>query len=412
MTGGFIWRCGGCPMLPDDAGQPQRRTQRQPGKKPRKKLGKKPGKKPVRILGDGCAALSLAARADELPGHGITLVRPSGVPSPAEHIWGFWGGAGLETATKLARASWTCWAIVTKTDRVVMTSSERPYFALRRSDWTSHCRAAAEAGGVSMETISGTSDDIPVDDADTQQFDSRPPPVPRGMMLQHFIGLEVRAPVPVFDPDMAILMDFRVDQSRGMHFIYLLPFSPTEALVESTLFSPEALDEDVYLAAINTYLNDHCGLADFEILRRERGVIPLGRLDRRDPAIPGIGGNGGAIRPSSGYAFIFIQRQIDSAIAAARATGTLAVTSPHQSIDLAMDAVLLTVLRHWPERAPDLFLRMGKALSGDEFARFLSGEASWGLRLKVVMAMPKLPFLRGALRLVTGGSAVKYAGAA
>ena len=88
------------------------------------------------------------------------------------------------------------------------------------------------------------------------------------------------------------------------------------------------------------------------------------------------------------------------------------MTSPHQSIDLAMDAVLLTVLRHWPERAPDLFLRMGKALSGDEFARFLSGEAGWGLRLKVVMAMPKLPFLRGALRLVTGGSDVKYAGAA
>jgi lycopene beta-cyclase len=51
-------------------------------------------------------------------------------------------------------------------------------------------------------------------------------------------------------------------------------------------------------------------------------------------------------------------------------------------------------------------------LSGDEFARFLSGEAGWGLRLKVVMAMPKLPFLRGALRLVTGGGAMKYVGAA
>jgi lycopene beta-cyclase len=207
-------------------------------------------------------------------------------------------------------------------------------------------------------------------------------------------------------------MDFRVDQSHGMHFIYLLPFSSTEALVESTLFSPETLDDDVYLSAIHSYLEVQYGLADFEVLRRERGVIPLGRLDRRDPAIPGIGGNGGAIRPSSGYAFIFIQRQIDNAIVAAKATGKLAVTSPHRTIDLAMDAVLLTVLRHWPEQAPELFLRMAKALSGDEFARFLSGEAGWGLRLKVVMAMPKLPFLRGALRLVTGGGAMKYVGAA
>lgn len=397
MTGGFIWRCGGCPMLPDGAREAQAQSHK---------------KKPVRILGDGCAALSLAARAGELPGHDITLVRPSGAPAPAEHIWGFWGGAGLETATKLARTSWNRWAITTETDRAVMTSSERPYFALRRSDWTSHCRAAAQAGGVTTETETVSNDDMPVDMAAIQQFDSRPPPVPRGMMLQHFIGLEVRAPAPVFDPDTATLMDFRVDQSRGMHFIYLLPFSPTEALVESTLFSPETLDEEFYLAAVDDYLGRHCGLADFEILRRERGVIPLGRLARRDPAIPGIGGNGGAIRPSSGYAFIFIQRQIDRAIAAARATGNLAVTSPHQSIDLAMDAVLLTVLRHWPEQAPDLFLRMGKALSGDEFARFLNGEADWALRLKVVMAMPKLPFLRGVLRLVAGGGQPKYAGAA
>ena len=396
MTNGFIWHCGGFPMLSDGANQPRKRPQIQS----------------VHILGDGCAALSLAARADELPAHEITLVRPSGAPAAAEHIWGFWGGAGLETATKLARASWTRWAIATETDRVVMTSSDRPYFALQRSEWTSHCRASAQANGVTLQTVPNTNDDMPADDAGIQQFDSRPPPVPRGMMLQHFIGLEVRASAPVFESDTAVLMDFRVDQSRGMHFIYLLPFSSTEALVESTLFSPETLDDDVYLAAIHSYLERQYGLVDFEVLRRERGVIPLGRLDRRDPAIPGIGGNGGAIRPSSGYAFIFIQRQIDNAIVAAKATGKLAVTSPHRTIDLAMDAVLLTVLRHWPEHAPELFLRMAKSLSGDEFARFLSGEAGWGLRLKVVMAMPKLPFLRGALRLVTGGDAVKYAGVA
>ena len=67
-----------------------------------------------------------------------------------------------------------------------------------------------------------------------------------------------------------------------------------------------------------------------------------------------------------------------------------------------MDAVLLTVLRHWPERAPELFLRMGRVLDGDEFARFLSGEANWPLRLKVIMAMPKALFLRGFVRLVAG----------
>ena len=115
-----------------------------------------------------------------------------------------------------------------------------------------------------------------------------------------------------------------------------------------------------------------------------------------------LGGNGGAIRPSSGYAFIFIQKQISRAIESAQRTGRLVVKPPHRQIDLWMDAVLLSVLRHWPQHAPELFLRMGRALSGDEFALFLSGEAGWRLRLKVVMAMPKWPFIRATFRLMSG----------
>jgi len=38
---------------------------------------------------------------------------------------------------------------------------------------------------------------------------------------------------------------------------------------------------------------------------------------------------------------------------------------------------------------------MASALSGDEFVRFMSGQANWRLRLKVIMAMPKLPFIKG-----------------
>ena len=58
-------------------------------------------------------------------------------------------------------------------------------------------------------------------------------------MLQHFVGWEVKAAAGAFDPTTAILMDFRCDQTQGMHFIYCLPFSDQEALIESTLFSPE-----------------------------------------------------------------------------------------------------------------------------------------------------------------------------
>lgn len=350
----------------------------------------------VRILGDGCAALSLAARADELAGFDLHLVRPEGAPAESDHIWGFWDSPGLSTASRMARAKWHSWSIVTDGGEAVMRSATRPYAALHRRQWTGHCRDVAERIGVGVRDWDATGDDAEV------VFDSRPPRVPHGMMLQHFLGLEVRSRKAVFDPETAILMDFRVDQSRGMHFIYLLPFSATEALVESTLFTPSVCPDAYYHQAISTYLGDHFGLTDFETGRTERGVIPLGTLPRRDPAIPGIGGNGGAIRPSSGYAFPFIQKQIDRAISTVRSGGRLCFDVPHRKVDLWMDSVLLTVLRHWPERAPELFLRMGRALDGDEFARFLSGEADWPLRMKVVMAMPKWPFLRGLVRMPAG----------
>ena len=372
MTTVSMQRCGGCPMSPDH-------TMRQ-----------------VHVLGDGCAALSLAARADELANHKLTLVRPQGAPPETDHIWGFWDGPGLAAASSLARKRWHSWSIVTGQGKAVLRSQQRPYTALHRLDWTAHCRDVANRAGV-VTLASGNS----ATTADLV-FDSRPPSAPDGMMLQHFLGLEVRSRREIFDPDTAILMDFRVDQSHGMHFIYLLPFSAKEALVESTLFPPFVCPESYYRGEIATYLETHFGLDEFETLRTERGVIPLGILPRRDPSIPGIGGNGGAIRPSSGYAFPFIQKQIDRAIAAARNGRELGFAVPHRRVDLWMDAVLLTVLRHWPERAPELFLRMARALDGDEFARFLSGEADWPLRLKVIMAMPKAPFLRGLIRLLAG----------
>jgi lycopene beta-cyclase len=356
----------------------------------------------VQILGDGCAALSLAARADALKGYDLTLVRPQGAPPSSDHVWGFWDGPdmpeGVSEARRLARASWNRWAIIAPEGGVVMQSAERRYHALHREAWTRHCEAAAGKAGVAFVEAEGHGKKVA-----SPLFDSRPPTLPEGMMLQHFIGLEVRADRPVFDATTAILMDFRTDQSRGIHFIYLLPFSATVALVESTLFSPHLVEEAFYLNAIETYLGTHCGLHSFETVRRERGVIPLGRLALRDPDIPGIGGNGGAIRPSSGYAFVFIQKQIEQALQDAAHGGELRFSSPHKSVDLWMDEVFLCVLRYWPERAPELFLRMGRALDGDAFARFLSGEADWRLRLKVVMAMPKWPFLRGIVRLMSAG---------
>jgi len=193
------------------------------------------------------------------------------------------------------------------------------------------------------------------------------------------------------------LMDFRCDQSRGIHFIYVLPFSPYQALVESTMFSPKIEDTAFYETAIDDYLAAHCGVTEKIILRREQGAIPMGIIiDDQDHSLA-IGGRGGAIRPSSGYAFGFIQKQIDGLIKKLKEGQIPQDLSPHAPLDLWMDRIFLTVIRHNPTLAPRLFHAMAKALTGDEMASFMSGDADHALRLKVIIAMPKWPFLKAVL---------------
>jgi lycopene beta-cyclase len=113
--------------------------------------------------------------------------------------------------------------------------------------------------------------------------------------------------------------------------------------------------------------------------------------------VAAIGGNGGAIRPSSGYAFVFIQRQMEQALTSYKHTGQITFKPPHKPVDLWMDAVFLAVIRRQPALAPRLFAAIAKALTGDEMAAFMSGLATSRLRLKIIMAMPKWPFIKALL---------------
>ena len=97
--------------------------------------------------------------------------------------------------------------------------------------------------------------------------------------LQHFVGLHLRFDKPVFDPTTVTLMDFDVSQEHGLHFLYVLPFSETEALVESTFFSSTVLKQEIYEEYIHDYLRERFSvtqemLNQAELVRMERGVVP------------------------------------------------------------------------------------------------------------------------------------------
>jgi lycopene beta-cyclase len=205
------------------------------------------------------------------------------------------------------------------------------------------------------------------------------------------VGSWVETPTPCFDPAVVTLMDFDVPQHGGIHFFYVLPQSDRHALVEATFLSERPFAEATYLEAIERYLAERHGALRFRELDRERGVIPMcatrtpARASRR---VYRIGTAGGLVRPSTGYAFLAIQRWT-----AALAEGLLreelpAAPEPRPRITRILDSIFLSYLRRHPERGAGAFAALFARTPPDALVRFLTDRATPADRLAVMGALP------------------------
>ena len=94
------------------------------------------------------------------------------------------------------------------------------------------------------------------------------------VLQQHFIGWFVKIGSEVFNLEQATFMDFSVEQKGNTRFMYVLPNSKTEALVEYTLFSEKLLSKEEYENEIKIYL-EKLGVNQYEIVEKEQGSIPM-----------------------------------------------------------------------------------------------------------------------------------------
>ncbi|MEM6570306.1 MAG: lycopene cyclase family protein [Planctomycetota bacterium] len=368
----------------------------------------------IAILGGGCAGLSLAVQLVERGLDGVRVVvleqRPeyvrdrtwcgwSVVPHAfqdcVDHAWSRWQVRGSGECYTHSSARYRYEHI--PADRFYASAQERiaasSGAALRTGvdvhgvhDLGGSHRIRTSSGDVVAETI-------------VDARSSSPRRVSSGL-LQHFRGWEVTTAAPVFDPETVTLMDFDVVQDDGaVHFLYVLPFSPTRALVESTVLSPDLLPEAEYEARIEEYVARRFGTRIQEIGYVEAGAIPM-TTDAMPPDArgPRAGTAGGAVKASSGYAFHAIQRttaELATRLLAGTASGSVAARS---RLDAWMDGVFLSFLQHNPERGAEVFLRLFRSVDSDTIVRFMMEVPTTTDRLQFVTAMPKTPFMREALR--------------
>jgi len=221
--------------------------------------------------------------------------------------------------------------------------------------------------------------------------------------LQHFVGHVVRTERPCFEPDTALLMDFGVSQAEGPHFVYVLPRSAHEALVEDTYFSSTSLPRERYDATLRGWLEQRRA-GHVETLRSEHGQIPMTTAPQARVArsrIVVIGQRGGAAKPSSGYAFQFIQRQCDALVDVLARQGVghpVRWLPPRSQVTTFFDRVFLSYLRRHPTSAPEVFVPLFADVPGEALARFLSEEGTLIDHLRVMNAVPRLGVVAEALR--------------
>ena len=130
-------------------------------------------------------------------------------------------------------------------------------------------------------------------------------------LKQHFVGWFVKTDKAVFDENQATFMDFSVAQKGNTRFMYVLPTSPYEALLEYTLFSADLLEKSEYETEIELYLSK-LGIKDYTITEKEMGNIPMTSypFERHNTTnLLHIGSSGGWTKASTGYTFASTTRK-------------------------------------------------------------------------------------------------------
>lgn len=228
-------------------------------------------------------------------------------------------------------------------------------------------------------------------------------PVSGRFLWQHFYGWMIETPEPVFDTNSAVIMDFRIEQQGAARFCYILPLAPDRGLVECTVLSANVLNRGEYEAILSQYCREVLNLKEYTVVDTEQGKIPMtdepSLLRRsRGRRIIAVGTPGGAVKSSTGYAFLRIQKQARNIVVGLEKGLPPTATTPGGRFHF-YDRLLLHILQHDGGQAREIFRRLFRHNHMTRILRFLDERSSFWEEILIFSRLPFAPFLR-ALRAV------------
>lgn len=221
------------------------------------------------------------------------------------------------------------------------------------------------------------------------------------LIQQHFIGWIVKTKENVFTEDCPTFMDFSIEQKGNTRFMYVLPNSKTEALIEYTLFSKDILEKASYEEAIQEYLIN-LGVTEYEILEKEQGSIPMTCYPfwkKNTQNIIHIGTAGGWTKASTGYTFKNAYK-----ISKKLSTHTLANldfrTFNKKSKFWFYDLLLIDILYNNNKVGNQIFSALFQDGNAPLIFKFLDEETTLFEDLQVIWKCPKRIFIKALIKRI------------
>ncbi|WP_298517946.1 lycopene cyclase family protein [uncultured Kordia sp.] len=372
------------------------------------------------IAGSGCAGLSLLYRMlkdSELSAKQILVIDKS-QKNKNDRTWCFWEkGNGLFES--IVTHQWKTLEFLSDDFQRKFDMSEYRYKMIQGIDFYNHVlKVAKEFENVTFvsENITAITTENEIGKVTTETsaytanyvFNSTSLFYPKmdtnNSLLQHFEGWVIQTKAPVFDKNVGRLMDFRLSQEHGATFMYVLPTSETEALVEYTLFTEKVLEKEQYKTALKEYIQNYLKIDNYEILHTEFGIIPmsLAKFSRKVPNqknIINLGTAGGFTKASSGYTFQFVQKHTENIIQLLKAGK---YPNPQVTFRDKMyqwyDRTLLEVILSEKLEGKEIFATIFKNRPIETILAFLGNESSVWEDIKVMSCLPIMPFLTSGMK--------------
>lgn len=224
----------------------------------------------------------------------------------------------------------------------------------------------------------------------------------KNSLLQHFKGWVIQTEKNCFNSKIGTLMDFRVSQKNGATFMYVLPISKKEALVEYTLFSREVLEKESYSVALKKYIKEVLKITNYKISHEEFGVIPMSLAKfKKHPEknIINIGTAGGFTKASSGYTFQFIQKDATNIVSELEKNNTPIYKKSFRDATYSWyDATLLDVLLSKKMSGKEVFTKIFKKNNSEKVMAFLANESTFLDDISIMSSMPMYTFSKAAIK--------------